>query len=141
MAIDRIDWHAESAEQAGFPYENGGTHIGIYLAWIINNHLEGEFHQEESEDEIAQVLARKMTGRDFLIQMCDEKFCEEDLNEEGFAFTQAYYESNEYFKDYDATLVHAKGLENTYAIDDTWENYDLMAPVISEKYQQWRVKQ
>lgn len=24
MAIDRIDWHGESAEQAGFPYENGG---------------------------------------------------------------------------------------------------------------------
>ena len=31
MAIDRIDWHAESAEKAGLSYENGGTHIGIYL--------------------------------------------------------------------------------------------------------------
>lgn len=32
MAIDRINWHGESAEKAGFPYENGGTHIGIFLA-------------------------------------------------------------------------------------------------------------
>lgn len=38
MAIDRIDWNGESAEQAGFPYENGGTHMGIYLAWMICHH-------------------------------------------------------------------------------------------------------
>lgn len=138
MAIDRIDWHGESAEQVGFPYENGGTHIGIYLAWIINNQLEGEFHQEESTDELEQVRTRQMTGRQFLINMCDEKFWEEDLNEQGFEFTQAYYESHQYFKDYDETLVDARGLTDTYAVDDTWDNYDLMAVVISQKYAQWQ---
>lgn len=138
MAIDRIDWHGESAEQTGFPYENGGTHIGIYLAWIINNQLEGEFHQEESADELEQVRTRQMTGRQFLINMCDEKFWEEDLNEQGFEFTQAYYESHQYFKDYDEILVDAKGLTDTYAVDDTWDNYDLMAVVISQKYAQWQ---
>jgi hypothetical protein len=138
MAIDRIDWHGESAEQAGFLYENGGTHIGIYLAWIINNQLEGEFHQEESADELEQVRTRQMTGRQFLINMCDEKFWEEDLNEQGFEFTQAYYESHQYFKDYDETLVDARGLTDTYAVDDTWDNYDLMAVVISQKYAQWQ---
>ena len=138
MAIDRIDWYGESAEQAGFPYENGGTHIGIYLAWIINNQLEGEFHQEESVDELEQVRTRQMTGRQFLINMCDEKFWEEDLNEHGFEFTQAYYESHEYFKDYGEILVDAKGLTDTYAVDDTWDNYDLMAVVISQKYAQWQ---
>ena len=138
MAIDRIDWHGESAETADFPYENGGTHIGIYLAWIINNHLEGEMHLEESEEELQQVRDHKITGRDFLSTMCDEKFWEDDLNEEGFAFTQYYYESNQYFNDYDVTLVHSKGLSDTYAVEDTWENYDLMAVVIDQKYQQWK---
>jgi hypothetical protein len=138
MAIDRIDWHGESAEQAGFPYENGGTHIGIYLAWIINNQLEGEFHQEESVDELEQVRTRQITGRDFLINMCNEKFWEEDLNPQGFEFTQAYYESHQYLKDYDEILVNAQGLIDTYAVDDTWENYDLMATMISQKYQQWK---
>ncbi len=138
MAIDRIDWHGESAEQAGFPNENGGTHIGIYLAWMINHHLEGEFHQEESAEELEQVRTRQITGREFLTRMCDEKFLEEDLNEEGSAFTQAYYESNEYFKDYDATLVDSNGLTDTYAVEDTWENYYLMADVISQKYKQWK---
>ena len=138
MAIDRIDWHGESAEQVGFPYENGGTHIGIYLAWIINNQLEGEFHQEESANELEQLRTRQMTGRQFLINMCDEKFWEEDLNEQGFEFTHAYYESHQYFKDYDETLVDARGLTDTYAVDDTWDNYDLMAVVISQKYAQWQ---
>lgn len=138
MAIDRIDWHAESAEKAGFPYENGGTHIGIYLTWIIHNHLEGEDHTEESVEELELVRTRQMTGLDFLIQVCDEKFWEDDLNEEAIQFTQAYYESHDYYKDYDATLVHPKGLTETYAVANTWENYDLMAVVISQKYQQWR---
>ena len=99
MAIDRIDWNGEWAEWVGFPYENGGTHIGIYLAWIINNHLEGEFHQEESTEELQRVRDRQITGREFLSSMCDEKFWEEDLSAEAFAFTQAYYETNDYFKD------------------------------------------
>ena len=108
------------------------------MAWIINNHLEGEFHQEESTEELKRVRDRQITGRDFLSSMCDEKFWEDDLNEDGFAFTQAYYETNDYFKDYDATLVYAKGLTETYAVEDTWENYDLMAKVIDQKYQQWK---
>ncbi|ENU58614.1 hypothetical protein L291_4062 [Acinetobacter guillouiae MSP4-18] len=108
------------------------------MAWIINNQLEGEFHQEESADELEQVRTRQMTGRQFLINMCDEKFWEEDLNEQGFEFTQAYYESNQYFKDYDEILVDARGLTDTYAVDDTWDNYDLMAVVISQKYAQWQ---
>lgn len=138
MAIDRIDWHAESAEQAGFPYKNGGTHIGMYMAWIINHHLEDEFHQEESQTELEQVRTRQMTGLQFLTAMCDEKFWEEDLNDEGFKFTQAYYESQQYFKDYDAALVYSKGLTETYAVEDSWENYDLIAAVIRQKYQQWK---
>ena len=68
--------------------------------------------------------------------MCDEKFREEDLNEEGFTFTQAYYESNEYFKDYDNTLVFPKGLKDIYAVEDTWGNDDLMANVLNQKYSQ-----
>jgi len=73
-----------------------------------------------------------------LINMCNEKFWEEDLNPQGFEFTQAYYESHQYLKDYDEILVNAQGLIDTYAVDDTWENYDLMATMISQKYQQWK---
>lgn len=42
-----------------------------------------------------------MDGLAFLIQVCDEKFISDDLSDEGYAFTQYYYESenNSYFED------------------------------------------
>jgi hypothetical protein len=38
MAYDRADWHYGSDFPNDVPDENGGTHIGMFLAWaIINN--------------------------------------------------------------------------------------------------------
>jgi hypothetical protein len=93
MAIDRTDWHSGQDFPKELPAENGGTHIGMYLAWIINNHLEGEIHHEDedSKQAVARVRKREITGREFLASACDEKFWESDLNEEGLAFTKQYY--------------------------------------------------
>lgn len=145
MAIDRMDWHYGGSFPKGLPRENGGTHIGIYLAWIINNGLEGDFHKEESAEELEKVRNREITGRDFLQAMCDEKFWDEDLSEEGYEFTLYYYSNEEgyvadgYVKDYENTLVEDV-CESVYHVDDTWENYDKIAPVISKRYEEWKAK-
>ena len=140
MTIDRIDWHGEWAENHGFPYENGGTHIGMYLAWIIQHHLEGEFHQQENSEQLEKVRTRQITGRQFLIESCDEKFWEEDLNPEAYEFTKVYYDVDnpQYFKDYDEILVQKFDLTSIFAVADTWENYDLIAVMISKRYQEWK---
>ncbi|GAB1440377.1 hypothetical protein MASR2M36_31600 [Providencia sp.] len=141
MAIDRMDWHYGGDYPKGLPTENGGTHIGFYLAWIINNDLVGEFHLEESENEIAQVKDRKLDGREFLITVCDEKFIDEDLSIEGNAFTEFYYAAEEggYFEDYERVL---KGdLPSTYHIENSWENYDKIASVITDAYNKWKLAQ
>jgi hypothetical protein len=36
---DRADWHYGGDYPPDLPSENGGTHIGIYLAWIIHRRL------------------------------------------------------------------------------------------------------
>jgi len=72
MAYDRADWHSGGDFPAGLPAENGGTHIGMFLAWAIQRGLEGAFHREESATALAAVQARKMTGREFLFSQCDE---------------------------------------------------------------------
>ena len=138
MAIDRIDWHADSAIEEGLGWDNAGTHIGIYLAWIVQNNLVGEIHLEESAEELQLLKDRKITGRDYLIELCDEKFWEEDLNAEGLAFTQYYYEGDAiYFGDYEEVLAqHAAGI---YHVKNTWENYDVMAKTIDERYQAWKL--
>jgi hypothetical protein len=136
VAYDRADWHYGGDYPNDLPPENGGTHIGIFLAWAINNNLEGEFHKEESPSSLAAVRNREITGREYLETECDEKFWEEDLSEEGNAFAKHYYESNTYYSDYESAL--AVGLPTLYHVKNSWENYDKIAPIISSRYLKWR---
>jgi len=136
MAYDRADWHYGGDYPAGLPPENGGTHIGMFLGWAIMNGLEGQFHRDESPTALAAVRARQMTGRQFLFKACDEKFWEEDLSDEGNGFAKDYYESNRYLDDYEAAL--AGDLPTLYHVEDTWQNYDRIAPVISQRFEEWR---
>ncbi|WP_422929084.1 hypothetical protein [Singulisphaera sp. PoT] len=142
MSIDRADWHFNGDFPSDLPQENGGTHIGMFLAWIILNGFQGESHKEDFPQELEAVRAREMTGREFLFKVCDGKFWEEDLNEEGKAFAAAYYsgEGGEgygaYIQDYERLLT--AGLPSIYHVEDTWSNYDIIAPVISRRHAEWR---
>src|ERR1022692_4577847 len=123
MAYDRADWHSGGDYPDDLPAENGGTHIGMFLAWIILRGLEGEFHPEESAASLELVRARKMTGREFLFQECDGKFWEEDLGDRGNAFAKVYYEPEDgYLTEYDE-VFESEG-ETMYHVADTWENFD-----------------
>jgi len=139
MAYDRADWHYGGDYPKDLPPENGGTHIGVFLAWAINHGLEGELHQTNSQASLAAVRQRRMTGREFLEKECDEKFWETDLNEEGNAFATFYYQSDAYFYDYEMTL--AKGLPTLYHVADSWQNYDRMAAVIDRRFAAWKRRQ
>ncbi|MBW0281286.1 DUF7832 domain-containing protein [Shewanella xiamenensis] len=136
MAIDRIDWHSGADN---FPKdlapEAGGTHIGMFIAWVINNNLEGELHQTDSVESVAKVKSRKMTGTEFLIKECDEKFWEDDLNPEGLEFAKHYYESNAYYGDYEAALVSSE--PTLYHVLDTWDNYDKLKKWRKAKDKKW----
>lgn len=138
MAYDKMDWHYGGKFPADLTAENGGTHIGMFLAWCIINGLSGEMHDEESPEALAAVRERRMTGREFLQKMCDEKFWEEDLNEEGNRFAKHYYSGPDgtgygpYLEDYEALL--ATDLPSTYHVKDTWENYDRIARLIAERH-------
>ena len=143
MAYDRADWHYGGDYPEGLPPENGGTHIGMFLAWAIMNGLEGEFHREESPASLAAVRARQMTGRQFLFKECDEKFWGEDLSAEGNAFAKYYYDGTEeqggpYFEDYESALVG--DLPSMYHVEDTWQNYDQIAAVINRRFEEWKHK-
>src|SRR5688572_20288592 len=95
VAYDRADWHYDGDYPEDLPPENGGTHIGMFLAWAILNDLHGELHREESADAVAALKRREITGRAFLFSQCDEKFTDEDLNATGNAFAEAYYSAND----------------------------------------------
>ena len=137
MALDRIDWHSGAENfPAELPNEAGGVHIGMFLSWIINNDLISDEHINESSESLALVKQRKMTGAEFLIEECDEKFWETDLNNEGLAFAQAYYETDDYFEDYEAAL--SSNEPTLYHVKDSWSNYQKLAPLITSAFKNWK---
>lgn len=137
MKYDDASWHYGGDFPTDLPPEAGATHIGMFLAWAIGRGLIAEFHREESIDALEKVRSRQMSGAQFLLQECDEKFTDEDLNEIGNAFAQKYYES-EYLADYCA--VFAEG-GDTYRVADSWYNFDRLAPILDARFEEWRVRQ
>ena len=140
-SIDKIDWHSGGNFPDDLPPENGGTHIGMFLTWIIDNDLLGEWHLENSMSSIQAVKSRQMTGRDFLIEECDAKFWDEDLNKEGLEFTKYYYDDekmNLYINDYEELL--GDELETLYHVENSWSNYDRLRKRIDERYLDWKMK-
>jgi hypothetical protein len=142
MAIDRADWHYLNEYPTDLDVKNASTHIGMYLTWIIINQLEGEFHHEMEDSILAieKIKKREMTGADFLIELCDEKFWEEDLNSEGLLFTKYYYANEEgyglYLDDYQNAL--AADVPSLYHVENSWENYDKISKIIDERYKDWK---
>lgn len=139
MAYDKMDWHYGGNFPSGLPDEAGGTHIGMFLAWAITRGLEGEMHRTDSVAALQAVRDRAMTGREFLIEQCDEKFWEGDLNDEANAFAKFYYEGEgrgSYLADYEAAL--GGRLPTLYHVQDTWSNFDVLAPVIDRRFAEWR---
>ena len=139
MAYDRFDWHYGSDDYpSDLPSENGGTHIGMFLAWAIINNLEGEELKEDTKESLEAVRQMSMTGREFLIKECDEKFWDIDLNYEGNDFAKDYY-SNDYINDYSKILDI--NLSSLYHVKDNWDNYNKISVVISARYNKWKIKQ
>ncbi len=137
MTYDRADWHYGGDFPDDLPPEAGGTHIGMFLAWVITRGLEGEIHQEESAPAVAALRSRQITGREFLMTECDEKLWDEDLNAVANAFAKGYYETEGgYLADYEEML--GEGLPSLYHVEDSWENFDRLAPRIDQRFQEWK---
>lgn len=140
MKYDDASWHYGGNFPVDLPPEAGAIHTGMFLAWAILSGLVGALHQAESQEVITRLEQRRITPGEFFIQACDEKFTDEDLNEEGNAFTQEYYDSKAglYLNDYEEVL--GGELATLYHIADTWDNYDLIKPVLDRRFAEWRSK-
>lgn len=57
---------------------------------------------------------------------------------QGNAFTEFYYAAQEggYFDDYERVLQG--DLPSTYHVENSWENYDKIAVVITDAYVKWK---
>ena len=141
MKYDDASWHYGGKFPKELPIEAGATHTGIFLAWALLSGLGGDIHTTGSPDEIQQLRSRAITPGKFFLEACDGKFTDEDLNQEGNAFVQAYFDFDKgnYLKDYDAIL--GRNLASLYHVSDTWQNFDLLKPLLDRRFVEWKAKQ
>jgi hypothetical protein len=140
VPYDRADFDY-STEEDPLPKGHAATHIGMFVAWIVFNDLIGPHHEQNSSVDLARLRRREITGRQFFEAACQGRFWERDLNENGNAFARHYYSEREgqrgrYFDDYKKLLV--KRLPSFWHVTDTWENYDRIAPTITQRYNAWK---
>ncbi len=140
MSYDRADFDY-STEAEPLPKGHAATHIGMFLAWAVMNGLESDFHHSHSAELLAKLRRREITGRQYFEAVCNERFSERDLNEEGNAFAQYYYvdeagHRGPYFADYKRVLTAR--LSSFWHVADTWTNYDIIAPLITRRYEEWK---
>lgn len=139
MKYDDSSWHSGNNFPPDLSLEAGATHIGMYVAWCILSGLGGKLHTDERADErnSLQILKDKeCTPGQFLIEHCDGKFINDDLNEEGEKFTQAYYGTNQYLVDYEKILGGKQ--VSLYHVNDSWINFDLLKPILERRLYKWR---
>jgi len=141
MKYDDASWHYGGKFPKDLPIEAGATHTGMFLTWAVLSGLAGEIHIDDFPEDIPQLKSRSITPGAFFLASCDGKFTDEDLNDEGNAFAQAYFdfEKGKYLTDYEATL--GAGLPELYYVKDTWENFDLLKPVLDKRLNEWRARQ
>jgi hypothetical protein len=138
LKFDDASWHYGGKFPKDLPNAAGATHTGMYLAWALLSGLGGAIHADKFAENIDRLRSRSVTPGAFFLEVCDGKFSEEDLNEEGNTFTSVYFdfENGKYLADYERTV--GQGLPELYYVKDTWENFDLLGPVLSRRLNTWR---
>ena len=113
----------------------------MFVAWALLSGLAGEFHIEDAPEGLAALRARSVTPGIFFMRTCDGKFTDEDLNDDGNAFTETYFDfkTGKYLTDYCAAV--GISIHKIYYAADTWDNFDRLKPVLDKRYAEWRQKQ
>lgn len=133
MTIDRIDWHEELITD-DIPederWERAGAHIGYYLEWAYKKGFAPSNPETHAVAEYQKVVNSEINGIQFLIENCDSKFWDEDLNEEGNKFTSFAYDT--YMNNLEMILEHElyiekynkRDLQNVFKyLDKVYEDY------------------
>lgn len=137
---DKAKYHYQGDFPAGLPHDQAFVHTGMYLGWIVERGLYSAFFAEEGAEMIAAFRARQMTGAN-IYDAWDGCLTSAMLNDEGNAFSLAYFdfEKGHYLADYGQYL--AAGYPSVYHVPDTWQNYDRLRPRIDERYAAWKREQ
>jgi hypothetical protein len=138
MKYDDASWHYGGDFPADLPDEASGTHTGMFVAWAMLSGLGGDIHTVECPEDLVELKARTITPGAFFLKICDGKFTDEDLNEEGNAFAQSYFkfEGDGFLSDY--TNAMPDSLPSLYHVADSWDTFEMLKPLFDRRLAKWR---
>ena len=135
---DKAEWHyGGKGFPKKLPRENGGTHMGFYITWLIENDFLLEDFSNKMEESICKVKQREITGTEFIFTECGEKLIGEWLKKRPRRFCKYYY-PDIYLADYEGRLGGIG--RNIYSVNGSWENYDQVSGIIDRRYRLWLEK-
>lgn len=141
MKYDDASWHYGGDFPEDLPEEAGSTHIGMFFAWAwLSGFAQDQFHhpndQKLAEDLLEALQLRRDSPGKLFRQFCDEKLSDADLNAAGNAFATEFYSF--YGSDYSRL---ANDLPSFYHVPDAWDTYDRIAPILTQRLEDWRSEQ
>jgi hypothetical protein len=120
------------------PIEQAYVHIGMFMGWMLDNELYSEMFEDEEGHQLLRFQRREVSCS-LLSAMWDGYLDEQLFSQKGNDFLQYYYQTGKYRQDYQKTLL--QNLSSMHQVADTWENYEKIAEVISQKFKNWEKKQ
>lgn len=141
LKYDDGSWHYEGNFPKNLKRSAASTHIAMFAAWAVLNGLAGNDHESVEDPNLPLLKARQITPTQWFIASCDEKLIASDLSDDGNHFAVNYYTLDNavrpgtYLFDYASTFPSVPSL---YDVPDSWETFDMLAPMISERFASWR---
>lgn len=123
MIYDSLDNHlapAGSIDTAAVP-------LGFYVTWCANLGLLAADFAAQHEQLVLRARYREIKCAELLIAGCAGELSSDMLNPAGQKFTSRYYP--QYLADFRSVFG-----DDVYAVEDSWENYDLIAAVLTRHY-------
>jgi hypothetical protein len=138
VKYDDASWHYGGKYPDDLPPEAAATHIGMFVAWCVLQGLNSAELLEDFGAEVKKLRNRKLGPGAFLLVM-DEKFCSDALNDEGNAFTLAYYQGKNHDSRYVDDFFAAFKVDGStiYGVPDTWKTFDTLSARIARRYGAW----
>ncbi|MCX5591674.1 hypothetical protein [Alcaligenes endophyticus] len=139
VKYDAVDWHLGGDYPGDLGRQGGRTHIGLYLAWLVEKGLLANTFTERYPEQVRQCKDHLLTGSQLLQDCCDDVLVSEDMTPIGKAFSDFYYDDL-YLDDYVDTLDD-EIFPSIYHVPDNWDTYETLHPVLEQRYEHWRGEQ
>ena len=134
---DRAEDHFPQTFAHGLPLEQAYVHIGLYLGWMIENHLCSEWFSDEASTEIFR-FRREEISCGLLSAIWNGVLTSELFSDEGNQFTRHYYGmagNGGFF--HDCNEVFGSAFPSRYHVPDTREVYRMIGHRIKQRYAEW----